>query len=275
MDTKVLIVDDEVELASMTCEYFQMFDVNTAYVTSGREALGFLEQNPVELILLDINLGDGSGFEVCKKVRENLQIPILFISARQSDDDVLAALSIGGDDYIKKPYSLAVLLAKVKVILKRMEQMKPSGIKDSGLSTDSKAGICDLNASTEKQSGIGGSDFSVQKQSGMNDVSTKSLGQEASLKLDEPTMSAIIQGRRIPLKAKEFALLKCLYEHRNTIVTKEILFEEVWGDVFFSDGTLNVHIRKLREKLEENPNQPKRIKTIWGTGYMLEDGMHP
>ena len=77
--------------------------------------------------------------------------------------------------------------------------------------------------------------------------------------------------KRISLKAKEFALLKCLYNHKNTIVTKDELFAQVWGDAFYSDGTLNVHIRKLREKLEEDPNEPKIIKTIWGTGYILEE----
>ena len=78
------------------------------------------------------------------------------------------------------------------------------------------------------------------------------------------------QEKEIRLKAKEFALLKCLYEHRGTIVTKEQLFLSVWGDAFYSDGTLNVHIRRLREKLEEDPSDPEWIKTIWGTGYMLE-----
>ena len=90
------------------------------------------------------------------------------------------------------------------------------------------------------------------------------------LSLDAPTMSAILDGDRVMLKAKEFALLKCLYEHKNTIVTKEKLFDEVWGDSFYSDGTLNVHIRKLREKLEKDPNNPEIIKTVWGTGYILE-----
>ena len=75
------------------------------------------------------------------------------------------------------------------------------------------------------------------------------------------------------IKSKEFYLFKCLFEHRNSIVTKEVLFEKVWGDSFYSDGTLNVHIRKLREKLEENPNEPKLIKTIWGTRYMLDVDM--
>ena len=97
-----------------------------------------------------------------------------------------------------------------------------------------------------------------------------SSGGRQQLTLDAATMSAIMDGNRIPLKAKEFALLKVLYEHKNTIVTKEQLFDEVWGDSFYGDGTLNVHVRKLREKLEKDPNNPELLKTIWGTGYMLD-----
>jgi two-component system response regulator RegX3 len=231
-----LIVDDEIELAKMTAEYFEMFDVKTQYVESAASCFDFLAQNEVELILLDINLGDGSGFDVCKKVREEYKLPILFISARQSDDDVLIALSIGGDDYVKKPYSLAVLLAKVKIQLEKAEELRQ-------LKTLENAPAI---------------------------VSEEQAVSSDSFALDEPTMSVIVKGQRISLKAKEFVLLKCLYDHRNTIVTKDALFEEVWGDKFYSDGTLNVHIRKLREKLEKDPNNPDMIKTIWGTGYMLE-----
>ena len=237
-----LIVDDEIELAKMTCEYFQMFDVKTAYVETGEAALLFVEENEVDLILLDINLGDGSGFEVCRKLRETMQIPILFISARQSDDDVLVALSIGGDDYVKKPYNLSVLLAKVKVNLKRIEQVR------SSVQREMTESLKPVQAEEGKDQG--------------------SLTQ--GMELDSDTMSVRWKGDKISLKAKEYALLECLYSHKNTIVTKETLFEEVWGDSFFSDGTLNVHIRKLREKLEDNPNEPKLIRTIWGTGYILE-----
>ena len=233
MHYNCLIVDDEVELAKMTAEYFEMFDIKTQYVESAASCYDFLNNNEVDIILLDINLGDGSGFDVCKKIREDYKLPILFISARQSDDDVLIALSIGGDDYVKKPYSLSVLLAKVKVNLKRVEEIKK------------------LESTTSQ-------------------VSSDKDESEADIYLDEPTMSVILKGERISLKAKEFALLKCLYEHKNKIVTKDELFEEVWGDTFYSDGTLNVHIRKLREKLEEDPNEPVYIKTIWGTGYILE-----
>lgn len=232
MHYNCLIVDDEEELAKMTAEYFRMFDVSTEYVCSAADCFKFLDGNTTDLILLDINLGDGSGFDICKKIREDLQLPILFISARQSDDDVLVALSIGGDDYVKKPYSLSVLLAKVKVNLKRYEQIK-------------QAGAAALDTITQAD-------------------------ENERFFMDPSTMSVILNGKRIPLKAKEYALLNCLYAHRNSIVKKEVLFDEVWGDSFFSDSTLNVHIRKLREKLEEEPNEPKLIKTVWGTGYYLE-----
>ena len=235
MHYNCLIIDDEEDLARMTAEYFRLFDVSTEYVCSASDCYKFFMDNTADLILLDINLGDGSGFDVCKRIREDMQLPILFISARQSDDDVLIALSVGGDDYVKKPYSLSVLLAKVKVNLKRYEQIKQAEASGPILKNDSDS----------------------------RDKDEKFL-------MDPSTMSVIINGQRISLKAKEYALLDCLYRHRNSIVKKEVLFDEVWGDTFFSDSTLNVHIRKLREKLEEEPNAPKLIKTVWGTGYYLE-----
>ena len=231
MHYSCLIVDDEKELAETTAEYFRMFEVSTHYVTGAEACFSFFEENTADLVLLDINLKDGSGFDVCKRLREDMLLPILFISARQSDDDVLIALSIGGDDYIKKPYSLSVLLAKVKVILKRIGQAREA-------------------APAQEKTVLPG-------------------GTEALLSLDPSTMSALLRGEQIPLKAKEYALLDCLYRHHDTIVSKEVLFDEVWGNAFFSDSTLNVHIRKLREKLEEDPNEPKIIRTVWGTGYYL------
>ena len=242
MHYKCLIVDDEIELARMTAEYFRMFEVSTHYVTSAETCLDFFKDNTTDIVLLDINLSDGSGFEVCKTLREEYKIPILFISARQSDDDVLIALSIGGDDYIKKPYSLSVLLAKVKVILKRLE-----------LQNDPVYGNSNDQNGQVPGSGESNPDIS-----------------ESRLVMDPGTMSAVLDGRRIPLKAKEYALLNCLNQHADTIVKKEILFDEVWGDSFFSDSTLNVHIRKLREKLEKDPNEPDLIRTVWGTGYYLK-----
>ncbi len=240
MHYNCLIVDDETELAKMTAEYFRMFDVTTEYVCSSEACFEFFKENTTDLVLLDINLGDGSGFDVCKKLREDMQLPILFISARQSDDDVLIALSIGGDDYVKKPYSLSVLLAKVKVILKRAVQLN---LLQNGSGNTESAGN---GSGDDTANGIPG------------------------FVMDPPTMSVIIKDKRIELKAKEYALLECLYNHHDTIVSKEVLFDEVWGDSFFSDSTLNVHIRKIREKIEDDPNEPKYIRTVWGTGYILK-----
>lgn len=224
MHYQCLIVDDELELAQMTCEYFQMFDVSCACVASVAEYEEFMKENTIELLLLDVNIENESGFLLCKKIREESDLPIIFISARQSDDDMLTALNIGGDDYIKKPYTLSILFAKVKVVLKRFGKAE-----------------------------------SVAKSKSYHDMT-----------LDKDTLTVTVGEKRVELKAKEFRLLECLFDNKNTIVTKERLFQEVWGDSFFSDGTLNVHIRKLREKIEKNPNEPEMITTVWGTGYQLK-----
>ncbi|WP_167957283.1 response regulator transcription factor [Anaerosporobacter faecicola] len=239
MHYNCLIVDDEEGLAKVTCEYFQMFDTSCTYVTSARQCEEFLASQEVDVILLDINLADESGFSLCKKIRETYTTPILFISARQSDDDILIALNIGGDDYIKKPYSLSVLLAKVKVILKRIQN---SEVYEAGKKREAKVG---------------------------EDQDTEEISYK-NIRINEGAMKIYIGEKEILLKAKEFKLFLCLFQNRNKIVTKDQLFSEVWGDSFFSDGTINVHIRRLREKIEEDPNHPQLIKTIWGTGYMLE-----
>ncbi len=227
-----LIIDDEIDLSKMTCEYLEMFGISCACVETAVQCLEFLQANQVDILLLDINLADGSGFDLCKRLREQYDMPILFISARQSDDDILIALNIGGDDYIKKPYALSILLAKIKVILKRMEMQENQTKEVTG-----------------------------------EEVQT---GEDIRLLPDK--LCVCIGGKEVPLKAREFALLACLYEHKNKIVTKRQLFEQVWGDAFYSDGTLNVHIRRLREKLEADPNEPELIQTVWGTGYMLKIG---
>ena len=229
MNYNCLIIDDEQDLSRMTQEYFELFGVTCAIAATSEECLSFLEENSADIFLLDINLGNESGFALCKTLRERYDTPILFISARQSDDDVLVALNIGGDDYIKKPYTLSVLLAKVKVQLKRLEAVRQ----------------------------LGGAASSAQTADGI-------------FTIDPATMSCTVEAKTVQLKSKEFQLLSCLYSHKNTIVTKKQLFDEVWGDSFYSDSTLNVHIRRLREKIESDPNEPKFIKTVWGTGYILE-----
>ena len=128
-----LIIDDEKLLADSTAEYFNLFGVKSAVAYSASDCREFLKESSANLLLLDINLGDGTGFELCKELRETTDIPILFISARTSDDDQIIALSIGGDDYIQKPYSLSVLLAKVRAVLKRCGSSTKESYSDGHL----------------------------------------------------------------------------------------------------------------------------------------------
>ncbi|MBP3719481.1 MAG: response regulator transcription factor [Eubacterium sp.] len=243
MEYKVLMIDDDEVIAQSTAEYFNMFDIKTAYVTSYEEAVDFLEENQVSLLLLDINLGDKSGFDLCKKVRENYDMPILFISARTSDDDVLIALNIGGDDYIKKPYTLSILLAKVKTILARYEKAKEN------------AELASKTSSVEQNK--------IDENSG-------SISLTETISVDTNLHKLRKGNELLGLKAMEYKMLIYLLENQNRVVTKDELLKNVWDDEFIGEGTLAVHIRHLREKIENDPKNPQIIKTVWGVGYMIE-----
>ena len=224
-----LIIDDEKLLADSTAEYFNMFGVSAAAVYTAEECRRFLSENSASLLLLDINLGDdsdpsrASGFALCKELREKTQIPILFISARTSDDDMIIALNIGGDDYIQKPYSLGVLLAKVKAVLKRY--------------------------------GKGADGFD-----------------DGRLRVDVGAKRVTVEGCPVKLTALEYKLLEYLINNKDKIVSKQELFDNVWEDKFTGDGTLNVHIRKIREAIERDPGAPEYIITEWGSGYRFSGG---
>lgn len=219
-----LIVDDEAMLSENTQEYFEMFNIKTAWVADAESCLAFFSKNDTSLILLDINLGNSSGFDLCKHLRETINVPILFISARTSDDDLVLALSIGGDDYIKKPYSLTVLLAKVKAVLKRYK------------------------SSNEEE------DFFIDK----------------DLRIDFTEKNVFVNGVKIELRSMEYKLLSYLVKNKNRIIPKDELFRIVWENAIVEDNTLNVHIRRLREKIEKTPNEPHYIKTERGVGYIFE-----
>lgn len=218
-----LIIDDEKLLADSTAEYFNMFGVTAAAVYTANECRAFFAENSAALLLLDINLGDDSGFKLCKELREKTEIPILFISARTSDDDQIIALNIGGDDYIQKPYSLGVLLAKVKAVLKRYGQS--ADVFDDGW-----------------------------------------------LRVDLTAKTVNVRGRTVKLTALEFKLLAYLIGNENKVVSKRELFDNVWEHKFTGDGTLNVHIRKIREAIERDPSAPEYIITAWGDGYKFRGG---
>ncbi len=224
-----LVIDDELSIAKTICQYFNMFGITAEYSVDYEDGLKQISEKQPELILLDVNLGEKSGFDLCKNLRKNSDIPVIFISVRNTDDDILMSLGAGGDDYITKPFTMAVLLAKVKAVLKRnallqeIEKYRPQPLIRFG-------------------------DIEVERRSN----------------------SIYKEGELVKLKPLELKMLLYLYDHRGIEITKDELLEKVWGDAFICEGTLSVHVRHLREKLENDPKNPQYIKTVWGRGYIFE-----
>lgn len=224
----VLLVDDEEELARSTADYLAAFDVSAARAATAEEALAFLRENEARIVLLDVNLPGMNGFDFCRAVRRGegaaAQLPILFVSARSSDDDEILALSLGGDDYVRKPYSLGVLLAKVRRMLAR---------QSSGAAT----------------------------QPGYDD---------GHLRWDPAADRFWVGGAELALPAMEHRLLRYCLERRGKVLTKRDLFVGVWGDAITGEGTLTVHVRRLRTRIEPDPDHPTYLRTVWGRGYLFE-----
>lgn len=217
-----LIVEDEKPLAENTCKYLNLSGIRSEAVFSVEGYYEFMNAHTARMMLLDINLGDGCGYNLCKQIREETQIPIVFISAITAEESILLALNVGGDDFICKPYSLPVLLAKVKAILRRFPAKEENGIISFG-----------------------------------------------ECKADMENEILLRNGAPVPFKRMEKKLLFYLLRNRNRLIEKEELFQEVWQESYVGDGTLNVHIRKLREKIEQNPSAPDYIITEYGKGYIF------
>ena len=226
MEKKILVVDDDVDLAEITGDMLKSYGYVVEVVKNSEEAFSILTHQQFHLIILDINLPDGTGFEVCRELRKVSRVPIIFASARTREDDKITGLDLGGDDYLAKPYSLKELLARVNALMRRTYQMEDAPVYKIG-----------------------------------------------TLKVDIGKRTVEKDGTEVKLALKEFDVLAYLCAHANQIVKKEELLHEVWGA--FSEAevaTVAVHIRWLREKLENDPAKPEFIKTVWGVGYQLDTG---
>ena len=225
MKNNILIIDDDQDLSFVISDMLEGYGYNVTAAESAEEAFSLLRENNFDLLLLDINLPDSTGFEICRELRRASDVPVIFASARTSESDRITGFDIGGDDYLPKPYSMAELFSRIKALLRRA-----------------------YGDSDEKP--------------------TISFG---SVKVDISARSATKNGEPVPLSLKEFDLLACLCEHMGTAVPKETLLSEVWGAFSETEpSTLTVHIRWLREKLEDEPASPRYIKTVYKVGYILE-----
>ena len=223
---KILIIDDDEDLPMIITDMLESKDFEVSYAASSEEAFDILSERSFDIILLDINLPDASGFEICRQLREVSNVPVIFASARTSETDRITGFDIGGDDYLPKPYSMKELLSRINALIRRTY----------GSSTSEK---------------------------------TVTFG---SVSVNITSRTVTRSGKPVNLSLREFDLLAYLCEHKNEAVTKDKLINEVWGAFSMVEpSTLTVHIRWLREKLENDPAKPAYIKTVWGVGYILED----
>ncbi len=222
---KILIVDDDTALSDITREMLESYEYEVEQAFSVDEAYEVLTDGKYDLILLDINLPDGEGFEVCQELRRVSTVPVIFASARTSLDDRVAGFEMGGDDYLPKPYSMKELLVRVNALIRRTY--------------------------------------------GFNEEEKVSFG---DIEVNLTSRSVTKAGKTVNLSLKEFDLLAYLCRHMGTAVEKDKLISEVWGAFSEVDAsTLTVHIRWLREKLEDDPSKPEHIKTVFKVGYILTE----
>jgi len=237
MAEKILVVEDEITLQETLAYNLkrQGYEVTTA--GDGTDALALARRLDPDLIILDIMLPGIDGFEVCRILRQEMNTPVLMLTAREDEIDRIIGLEVGADDYITKPFSMRELLARVKAMLRRVRLVRE-----------------EVSASANS----------------ISPVVPQTLVFE-NLTLDLIRREVRLNGQPLTLKPKEFDLLLFLAQHRGQMLSREFILERVWGWNFIGDSrTVDVHIHWLREKIESEPRNPSRIVTVRGAGYRFE-----
>lgn len=226
---EILIVDDEPGIVRLISMYLEREGFTTMSAGTGAEALDVVGHNSPSLVILDIMLPDMDGWEVCRDIRRTSDVPIIMLTARESDEDKIVGLEIGADDYVTKPFVPREIVARVKAILRRARPPAPQ---------ESNGDLLDFGALT----------------------------------IDTAKREVKLNGETITLRAKEYDLLVELARRPGVVFSREKLLQDVWGYDFYGDsGTIDVHVRRLRAKLNDDSSKPRFIETVWGVGYRLKE----
>ncbi|MCX6441250.1 MAG: response regulator transcription factor [Actinobacteria bacterium] len=226
--TKVLIVEDEVSFSDALAYLLKKESYEVEVAVNGAEAIERFQTFNPDLILLDLMIPEVSGTEVCRVIRSTSQVPIIMLTAKDSEIDKVVGLELGADDYVTKPYSSRELLARMKAVMRR-NSGDSAGLEEGALLT------------------------------------------AGSVRMDIDKHQVTVNSVAVTFPLKEFELLEFLMRNSGRVLTRSQLIDRVWGNDYFGDTkTLDVHIKRLRAKIEEDPANPKIIHTIRGLGYKLE-----
>lgn len=225
---RILLVEDEesfIDALSIGLDH-EGFDVTVA--RDGQEALAKFDKGTFDVLLLDLMLPKVSGLDVCRSIRSHSDVPIIIVSAKGEEVDMVLMLEIGADDYVTKPYRLRELVARIRAVLRRREALAQPDVPEEEIIV-------------------------------------------GSIRLDVDARRCFVNGEEVKLRKKEFALLHLLIENPGRVLTRDVLIDRVWGSDYVGDTkTLDVHIKRLRSLLEEDPKNPTHISTVRGVGYRFE-----
>ena len=226
----ILVVDDDKEIVESIEIYLKNEGFNIYKAYNGLEALEILMEEEIHLILMDIMMPKLDGIKATIKIREEKNIPIILVSAKSEDTDKIIGLNIGADDYITKPFNLLELVARVKSNLRRYITL-----------------------------------------GNYNNENNKDVLKSGGLELDTSTKEVKVDGDVVKITPIEFKILKLLLANKGRVFSIDEIYEKVWNEESFNaENTVAVHIRRIREKIEINPKEPRYLKVVWGVGYKIE-----
>jgi DNA-binding response OmpR family regulator len=235
MSTRILIVEDEPALQETLAYNLQKEGYDVEVVGDGTQALEAARARTPDLILLDIMLPGLDGFEVCRRLRQEMNTPVLMLTARDDEIDRVVGLEVGADDYLTKPFSMRELLARVKAQLRRAQLIRDEIAKSGSVPSPHETLAFD------------------------------------NLEINVTRREVSLAGQVLQMKPKEYELLLFLAQHRGQMLSREFILERVWGWDYIGDSrTVDVHVRWLRQKIEKDPAEPTRIVTVRGGGYRFE-----
>ncbi|HMH58282.1 MAG TPA: response regulator transcription factor [Galbitalea sp.] len=224
--TRILIVEDEPSLAEPLAFLLEREGYEPTIAADGPTAVAEFDRNGSDLVLLDLMLPGLSGTEVCREIRSRSAVPIIMLTAKDSEIDIVVGLELGADDYVTKPYSSRELLARIRAILRRRVE---------------------------------------------DEVDDESVLEAGTVRMDTERHTVSVSGKETKMPLKEFELLEVLLRNAGRVLTRGQLIDRVWGADYYGDTkTLDVHIKRIRSRIEANPSEPTMLLTVRGLGYRFE-----